>query len=74
MELRPGDSVPDELTVEREGILCMDQRGDGACVGLNPDTKLCTLYETRPQTCRDFHRGEALCLRILGIPSVVPAS
>jgi Fe-S-cluster containining protein len=46
----------------------MDQRGDGACVGLDPLTKLCTLYESRPQTCRDFNRGEALCLRILGFP------
>jgi Fe-S-cluster containining protein len=47
----------------------MDQRGDGACVGLDPSTLLCTLYETRPQTCRDFKRGEALCLRILGFPA-----
>ncbi len=46
----------------------MDQRGDGACVGLDPLTKLCTLYESRPQTCRDFNRGEALCLRTLGFP------
>lgn len=66
MELRPGDSVPEDLTVDREGLLCMDQRGDGACVGLDPVTLLCTLYESRPQTCRDFNRGEALCLRILG--------
>jgi Fe-S-cluster containining protein len=43
----------------------MDQRGDGACVALDPATLLCTIYADRPQTCRDFNRGETLCRRIL---------
>ena len=62
------DVVPEELVVTHEGIRCMDQRGNGACVGLDPVTMLCTLYESRPKTCRDFNRGEALCRRILKQP------
>ncbi len=60
--LIPGvDRVPEEFAVEREGAWCMDQRGDGACVALDPLTRLCTIYENRPQVCRDFARGSGLC-------------
>ncbi len=65
VELRTGDRVPEEFVVEREGVRCMDQLGDGACVALDPATRLCTIYADRPQTCRDFHRGEELCRRVL---------
>ena len=68
VELRAGDIVPEELVVEHDGVRCMDQRGNGACVALDPATMLCTIYETRPQTCRDFTRGESICRRILGRP------
>jgi len=47
----------------------MEQRGDGACIALDPVTQLCTIYEERPQTCREFNRGEALCRQILSRPS-----
>ncbi len=67
VELRPGDIVPEELVAVHAGVRCMDQHGDGACVALDPATRLCTIYETRPQTCRDFTRGEALCRKILGV-------
>jgi Fe-S-cluster containining protein len=66
VELREGDVVPEELVAEHSGVRCMDQRGDGACVALDAATRLCTIYEQRPQTCRDFNRGEALCRRTLG--------
>lgn len=59
------DRVPEELVVEHEGVRCMDQRGNGACVALDPLTRLCTIYEIRPRTCREFNRGEALCVRTL---------
>lgn len=52
---------------EHAGARCMDQRGDGACVALDPDTLLCTIYAERPQTCRDFNRGGSLCLRTLAL-------
>lgn len=65
VELRPGDDVPEQYIAEHAGARCMDQRGDGACVALDPVTLLCTIYEMRPQTCRDFNRGENLCRSIL---------
>ena len=67
--LRTGDVVPESLVVEHDGVRCLEQRGDGACIALDPVTHLCTPYATRPQTCREFNRGEALCRRILGRPS-----
>lgn len=64
--LLPGvDKVPEELVVEHAGVRCMDQRGDGACVALDPASRLCKIYEQRPQTCRDFRRGEALCRAVV---------
>ena len=65
--LRPDDRVPEAMVVEHDGVRCMDQRGNGACVALDAVTKLCSIYEQRPQTCRDFNRGEALCRRVLGL-------
>lgn len=59
------DVVPEAWVVEHEGVRCLDQRGDGACVGLDAITQLCTIYDTRPQTCRDFERGSGLCLAVL---------
>jgi len=67
--LRPGDHVAAELVVERNGVRCMDQRGNGACIALDAVTQLCTIYDSRPQTCRDFARGETLCRRILAAPA-----
>jgi Fe-S-cluster containining protein len=72
VELRPGDVVPEEFVVEHAGARCMDQRGNGACVALDPATMLCTIYADRPQTCRDFNRGETLCRQILGKRMALP--
>ena len=69
VELRAGDIVPEAYVVEHDGSRCMEQRGDGACIALDPVTQLCTIYEERPQTCREFNRGEALCRQILSRPS-----
>lgn len=65
MELRSGDRVPEDFVVEHGGVRCMDQHGNGACVALDPATHLCTIYDSRPEVCRLFARGEALCRRIL---------
>jgi len=68
VELLAGvDDVPESLVVEHEGVRCMDQRGNGACVALNPVTRLCTIYERRPATCRAFGRGEALCRKAVAL-------
>jgi Fe-S-cluster containining protein len=67
VELLAGvDDVPEEFVVVNEGARCMDQRGDGACVALDPASRLCTIYERRPQTCRDFSRGTSLCRKAVG--------
>lgn len=56
-ELQPGD--PDDLNpAETRG---MKHRSDGTCVGLDPETNACTIYESRPQVCRDFERGSSPC-------------
>ena len=62
------DHVPEALMAEREGVRCMDQRADGACVALDSVTQLCTIYGDRPRTCREFNRGGELCRKILGGP------
>lgn len=67
VELRTGDVVPEEFVVEHAGARCMDQRGNGACVALDPGTLRCTIYADRPQTCRDFTRGGVLCRQILAL-------
>jgi uncharacterized protein len=59
------DRVPEALVAEHDGVRCMDQRSNGACVALDPATMLCTIYAIRPQTCRDFSRGENLCRQVL---------
>lgn len=67
VELRPGDVVPEAFVVEHAGVRCLDQQGDGACVALDRATRLCTIYDARPQTCRDFHRGGNLCRKVLDV-------
>jgi Fe-S-cluster containining protein len=62
------DDVPEAFVVEHDGVRCMDQHGDGACVALDRTTGLCTIYERRPKVCRDFLRGRATCLRVLAGP------
>ncbi len=73
------DVVPEEMVVEHDGARCMEQRGDGACVALDPVTKLCTIYEMRPSVCREFDRGGELCVKVLeraarraATPPIVP--
>ncbi len=66
VELGPGDEdVPEELVVEHGGVRCLEQQGDGACVALDPATRLCTIYERRPQVCRIFERGSGLCRKVV---------
>ena len=66
VELAEGvDHVPEAFVVEHDGVRCMEQRGNGACVALDPLTLLCIIYDHRPEVCRRFERGGALCRRIL---------
>lgn len=69
MELRPGiDVIPEHLVAVHGGVRLMDQRGDGACVALDPVSRLCTIYAVRPAVCRQFDRGAALCRQVLRAP------
>jgi Fe-S-cluster containining protein len=77
VELQEGDDdVPRELLVEHSGVVCMEQHGDGACVALDPVTRRCTIYDRRPQVCRQFERGSDLCRQVLSRrrPPPLPAS
>ena len=65
------DDVPEGLVVEHNGVRCMDQRGDGACVALHPVTQLCIIYGDRPRVCREFDRGGNLCRRVLARPQAL---
>jgi Fe-S-cluster containining protein len=74
VELEAGvDHVPEALVVEHDGVRCMDQRGNGACVALDAVTRLCTIYEDRPRVCREFNRGGGLCRKILAGPLALQA-
>lgn len=74
VELAVGDDVPEQFVVHRDGVSCMDQHGDGTCVALDRATKLCTIYDYRPQVCRTFERGSGLCRAVLARYSGARAS
>lgn len=66
VELLPDvDDVPEELVVEHNGVRCLEQRGDGTCMALDPIRRLCTIYERRPTACRLFERGTAACRKAI---------
>ncbi|MGL4206511.1 MAG: YkgJ family cysteine cluster protein [Aeromonadaceae bacterium] len=57
--------VPEHYIVDDEasGLSFMAQGEDGWCVALDRNTMLCTIYELRPQICRDFAMGGHECLQ-----------
>lgn len=59
-----GDAgVPDELTAQNEwGGWVMKRLDDGWCAALDRQTMLCTIYEYRPDICRDYQAGDYDCL------------
>ena len=48
--------------LDEDGDYVMKRRSDTWCVCNNEETKLCGIYEDRPQTCHEFHcsRGEGM--------------
>ena len=36
----------------KSGLFTLARRANGDCQYLHPDTRLCTVYEQRPETCR----------------------
>jgi Fe-S-cluster containining protein len=56
------DDVPARLTAEDEwGGTVMRRLDDGWCVALDRNTMLCTIYERRPDVCREFAMGGNTC-------------
>lgn len=67
VELIPGkDDVPDYMTEFVKDyavdVEVMKQRTDGRCIALGKDN-ICTIYNRRPQVCKDFERGKPECIR-----------
>lgn len=40
--------------VARSGLFVLEQRNGRDCIYLHPRTRLCTVYEKRPEVCRQF--------------------
>jgi hypothetical protein len=40
----------------KTGVFMVEQRGGGDCYFLDEKTRLCTVYEKRPEVCRTFPR------------------
>ena len=59
-----GDNdVPQNLTdLSSWGGEVMHRCDDGWCTALDRNTMLCTIYEQRPQVCRDYEMGGMECL------------
>ena len=57
------DDVPPRLTAEDEwGGTVMRRLDDGWCAALDRNTMLCTIYERRPDVCREFAMGDSSCI------------
>ncbi len=66
-------AVPPELTIQTaSGLRVMAHGTDGYCIALGADGRSCSIYEQRPQDCRNFTMGGPYCraerARILGSP------
>ena len=44
----------------------MKMRSGNRCIALNSNNH-CSIYSNRPKACRDFERGNLMCLYMLGI-------
>jgi len=68
------DGVPPEFTAQNHwGGWVMHRLDDGWCAALDRRTMLCTIYENRPDICRDYQAGDSDCLeqRSLLLNSIV---
>lgn len=65
-----GGSIPDRLAEPYGSVMCMRTTAEGRCIALRGTPGIdvgCTIYEWRPQPCREFAplaalgRGDAAC-------------
>jgi len=55
--------VPDNfIEVDKWGGMTMERLDDGWCSALDRNTMSCSIYEKRPQVCRDFDMGGSECI------------
>ena len=55
--------VPDNfIELDEWGVRRMARLDDGWCAALDRESLTCTIYEQRPQICRDFKMGGSECL------------
>ena len=65
--------IPEEFQEFRDGgdllqpqpYYWLKRKENGSCIFLNDETKLCTIYDNRPQICRDFNPSHPKCLEHL---------
>ena len=50
------------IDTDKWGGMSMAQLEDGWCAALDRNTLMCTIYEQRPQVCRDFEMGSYECI------------
>ena len=56
------DDVPQRFVVEDAwGGSVMRRLADGWCAALDRNSMLCTIYERRPDICREFAMGDSAC-------------
>ena len=57
------EAVPAYFTKEDEwGGWVMRRLDDGWCAALDRKTMRCTIYEQRPDICRDYEMGDSDCI------------
>lgn len=63
--LAPDDAVPEYLTgYTPEGLHVMARDEDGWCVAIDGTRMCCSIYESRPATCRKFAMGGPYCVDV----------
>lgn len=50
------------IETDEWGGRTMTQLDDGWCEALDRNTLMCSIYELRPQVCRDFEMGSYECI------------
>lgn len=73
VNLRESKGVPPDLREFRPGgvrnkFSCWMRRNpDTSCKALDPVTRFCTIYDTRPGDCWSFSRDSKECSRLFGL-------
>ena len=57
------DMVPKDMIEQVDGFFIMKKNPQTlVCVAFDEEKKCCTIYDRRPETCRDFEPGCQMCL------------